>query len=129
MKITLVEASDKVLGAFDERMSKYALSTLEERGVNIQCGSAVTKITPEHMEMRVKGASGDSNSDSASTVQVPFGLLVWAGGLAPRPLTRSILAEIGELYNGDRIFSSIWYLVITLLLHEDEHLVGFMYPR
>ena len=96
MKVTLVEASDKVLGAFDERMSKYALSTLEERGVHIQCGSAVTKITPEHMEMKVKVKTGHDLEDSASLVQVPFGLLVWAGGLAPRPLTRSILADIGE---------------------------------
>ena len=105
MKVTLVEASDKVLGAFDERMSKYALSTLEERGVNIQCGSAVTKITPEHMEMKVK-VKGDADADSASTVRVPFGLLVWAGGLAPRPLTRSILADIGEMgtmFNGSSL--------------------------
>lgn len=93
--VTLVEASDKVLGSFDERMSKYALSTLEDRGVKIQCGSAVTKITPQHIEMMVK----TSPEESASMVQVPFGLLVWAGGLAPRPLTKSILAEIGKMMN------------------------------
>ena len=107
VKITLVEASDKILGAFDERMSKYALSTLTDRGVKIQCRSAVTQITPEYVEMKVRNepvVSSDGtlvpSTDSATTIQVPYGSLVWAGGIASRPITKSIAASIGRYCRG-----------------------------
>ena len=102
VKITLIEASDKILGAFDERMSKYALSTLTDKGVKIQCRSAVTQITAEHIEMKVRSEPTISpegtvipSADSVTTVQVPYGSLVWAGGIASRPITKAIAASIG----------------------------------
>ena len=102
VKITLVEASDGILGAFDERMSKYALATLKDRGVQIQCASAVTQITPEHVEMKVRAAptlSQDGKSippaEPFSQVKMPYGSLVWAGGITSRPITKAIAAEIG----------------------------------
>lgn len=120
IKISLIEAGDKILGAFDERMSKYALATLKERGVNVRCKSAVTKITSDRMELRTKdppvvplgkmtlqpnGRMGYKESDITevkksdievlSDVSVPYGSLVWAGGIACRPITKAIAAEIG----------------------------------
>lgn len=103
VKITLVEASDRILGAFDERMSKYALATLQGRGVQIQCGSAVTQITPEYVEMKVKvlptvSENGDPVIPAAtfSQMKMPYGSLVWAGGITSRPITKAIAAEIGK---------------------------------
>ena len=100
VKITLVEASDKILGAFDERMSKYALSTLTDRGVKIQCRSAVTQITAEHIEMKVRSEPTISpegtvipSADSVTTVQVPYGSLVWAGVLRHDPLPKLSLPQ------------------------------------
>jgi NADH:ubiquinone reductase (non-electrogenic) len=102
VKITLVEASDRILGAFDERMSKYAVTTLTDRGVEIQCGSAVTQITPEHVEMKVKALPTISQEGKVvpaaglfSHVKIPYGSLVWAGGITSRPITKAIAAEIG----------------------------------
>jgi NADH:ubiquinone reductase (non-electrogenic) len=104
VKITLVEASDRILGAFDERMSKYAVTTLTDRGVKIQCGSAVTQITPEHVEMKVKASSTISldgkvvpPAEPYSHVKMPYGSLVWAGGITSRPITKAIAAEIGTV--------------------------------
>lgn len=104
MKITLVEASDRILGAFDERMSKYALATLKDRGVKIQSSSAVTLITPEHVEMKVRAPPALSQDGKAipaaepfSVVKMPYGSLVWAGGITSRPITKAIAAEIGTV--------------------------------
>ena len=100
--MSLVEASDKILGAFDERMIKYAHSVLSERGVKIQCGSAVTEITSEYVEMKVKPAPHISvdgkvtpSPEPATIVRVPYGSLVWAGGITSRPITKSIATNIG----------------------------------
>jgi NADH dehydrogenase FAD-containing subunit len=104
VQITLVEASDRILGAFDERMSKYAVTTLKDRGVKIQCGSAVTQITPEHVEMKVKAMSTVAEdgklippTEPYSLVKMPYGSLVWAGGITSRPITKAIAAEIGTV--------------------------------
>ena len=121
VKISLIEAGDKILGAFDERMSKYALATLRERGVDVQCKSAVTKITEDYIELRTKnppplpigkmtlqsdGRMGYKETSSielkksdvevSSTINVPYGSLVWAGGIACRPITKAIATEIGK---------------------------------
>ena len=121
VKISLIEAGDKILGAFDERMSKYALATLRDRRVDVQCNSAVTKITEDQIELRTKnppplpigkmtlqsdGRMGykettlievkKNDIEAFRTVYVPYGSLVWAGGITCRPITKAIAAEIGE---------------------------------
>ena len=121
VKISLIEAGDKILGAFDERMSKYALATFRDRRVDVQCKSAVTKITEDHIELRTKnppplpigkmtlqsdGRMGykettlievkENDIEAFKTVSVPYGSLVWAGGITCRPITKAIAAEIGE---------------------------------
>ena len=102
IKVSLVEASDKILGAFDERMIKYAHSVLSERGVKIQTGSAVTEVTSEYVEMKVRAAPSITidgkvtpSSDPPTIVRVPYGSLVWAGGITSRPITKSIASNIG----------------------------------
>ena len=104
MKITLVEASNGVLGSFDERMRKYALATLKDRGVLVQSGSAVTQVDTDHLKLKVK-ASPDQSQDTEvispaelySQVKMPYGSLVWAGGITSRPITKAIAAEIGTV--------------------------------
>ena len=129
VKITLVEASDGILGAFDERMSKYALATLKDRGVQIQCASAVTQITPEHVEMKVRAAptlSQDGKTvppaEPFSQVTMPYGSLVWAGGITSRPITKAIAAEIGTallalLNDSSDVFNS---QSVTSAIHFDS---------
>lgn len=83
-------------------MIKYAHSVLSERGVNIQCGSAVTEITAEYIEMKVRAAPCVSidgtvsiSTEPAAIVRVPYGSLVWAGGITSRPITKAIATNIG----------------------------------
>jgi NADH:ubiquinone reductase (non-electrogenic) len=104
VKITLVEASNEILGSFDERMRKYALATLTDRGVLVQSGSAVSQVNTDHLELKVR-ASPDQSQDGKvippaepySHVKMPYGSLVWAGGITSRPITKAIAAEIGTV--------------------------------
>ena len=83
-------------------MIKYAHSVLSERGVKIQCGSAVTEITAEYVVMKVKSPPSVSidgivsiSTEPAAIVRVPYGSLVWAGGITSRPITKAIATNIG----------------------------------
>ena len=83
-------------------MIKYAHSVLSERGVQIQCSSAVTEITADYVEMKVKALPSVSSdgvvtlsTEKAEIVRVPYGSLVWAGGITSRPITKAIATNIG----------------------------------
>ena len=129
IKISLIEAGDKILPAFDERMGVYALSCLKERGVNVQVKSSVTKITSDYIELKKKGlpiipVSTESwillpngqmghksdliertekekkldNIEVSTVEHVQYGSLVWAGGIATRPITKAIATAIGIIH-------------------------------
>jgi NADH dehydrogenase FAD-containing subunit len=83
-------------------MIKYAHSALSERGVKIQCSSAVSEVTADYVEMKVKAIPSVSSdgvvtlsTEKAEIVRVPYGSLVWAGGITSRPITKAIATNIG----------------------------------
>ncbi|MEL7047815.1 MAG: FAD-dependent oxidoreductase, partial [Pseudomonadota bacterium] len=68
IKITLIEAADRIVPALPERLSKATEDALTKLGVEIQTGARVTEVN----ENGVKLQSGDF---------VPATLVVWAAGV------------------------------------------------
>jgi NADH dehydrogenase len=68
IKITLVEASPRIVPALPERLSESTAKILTDLGVDIRTGARVTEVTAEG----VKLASGDF---------IPSELVVWAAGV------------------------------------------------
>jgi NADH:ubiquinone reductase (non-electrogenic) len=95
VKITLLEATDKILGVFDSRLSAYAHTQLESRGAEVLCGAMVTKITKDYVEIKQK-EKDPANSVKTNLTQIPYGSIVWAGGIATRPITKAIAGTIGK---------------------------------
>lgn len=80
--ITLLEATDRVLGTFDRALSAAAAATLTSLGARVLCGAAVTRVTPSAVEFR-RTAGGEAGA-------VPHGgVCVWAGGVARRPVVEA----------------------------------------
>eukprot|EP01100_Stratorugosa_tubuloviscum_P004151 TRINITY_DN202_c0_g2_i2.p1 TRINITY_DN202_c0_g2~~TRINITY_DN202_c0_g2_i2.p1 ORF type:complete len:439 (+),score=183.58 TRINITY_DN202_c0_g2_i2:162-1478(+) len=77
IKVTLVEASKKVLGSFDDTLSKYAFSQLQKNNVNLETSARVKCLRPNELEL-------------ADGRILNFGLCVWSTGVAPRPFVQSI---------------------------------------
>jgi NADH dehydrogenase len=75
-RVVLVEASDRVLGTFDDQLSAQARSQLERIGVEVRLGAPVSEIT-------AAGARVGADWIAART-----GL--WAAGVAASPLARSL---------------------------------------
>ena len=88
--LTLLEATDRVLGVFDRKLSAFAQQMLSQRGANVLCNAIVTRITGDAIEFRVKMPSG---AYSQETMQ--HGLCVWAGGIARRPIVEDLSRAIG----------------------------------
>lgn len=68
IKITLIEASERILPALPERMSHAVATTLRDLNVDLRTSSRVTDVTKDG----VKLASGDF---------IPAELVVWAAGV------------------------------------------------
>ena len=76
VKVTLVE-SQKILGAFDNRLQSYAEKKFRERKNFNLVNGMVTEVTAEGV--RLKDGSF-----------LPCGLVVWSTGLAPRVFTKNL---------------------------------------
>ena len=79
-KVILVEAGDRLLSAFPERLSRHALNDLRRLGVEVKFGAPVTAIDAGRVTV------GDE-AIAAETV-------VWAAGVRSSPLGRSLGVEL-----------------------------------
>lgn len=77
VRITLLEASKKVLSSFDASLSEYTMKTFRKRGIDLRTGSLVKEVR-EHEVVLSDGTL------------VPFGLLVWSAGIAPQEFIQSL---------------------------------------
>jgi NADH dehydrogenase len=75
-RVVLVEASPRLLAAFDARLAERALWSLKELGVDVRLGCRVTDICPEGVEL-------DSGFLPARTV-------LWAAGVSGSPLAQTL---------------------------------------
>lgn len=77
IKITLLEATDKILGTFDEALREYALKLFYRKNIDVKFGSAVTEVKKNQVIL----ANGTS---------IDFGILVWSGGIAPIEMMKDL---------------------------------------
>ncbi|CAA9552386.1 MAG: NADH dehydrogenase [uncultured Thermomicrobiales bacterium] len=79
-RVILLEAADRLLLTFPEKLSKKATAALERLGVEVRFGKPVTEIKP--------------NVVCLGAEEIPAGAILWAAGVKASPLTRSLGAPI-----------------------------------
>lgn len=67
-RVVLIEANDRLLAAFPEKLSTYTRRVLERRGVEVLTGAPVIEIGPDHVRV------GDR--------RIAAGAVIWAAGVA-----------------------------------------------
>ena len=87
LKITLVEGTPKVLGTFSPHISNYAADALNGAGADVMTGQFVTGVTERTIPL--KAAKGGEKSE------LDYGVMVWAGGIEARPITKKLAETIG----------------------------------
>jgi NADH:ubiquinone reductase (H+-translocating) len=71
VKVILVDAADSLLNGFHEEAGRYALATLQSRGVDVRLGAPVKEITPTGLRL-----GGDHDGE-----EIRADLVIWAGGV------------------------------------------------
>ena len=83
LRVVLVEGSSRLLGAYSEKQSKYALKRLEALGVEIRTDTLVANVT----EQCVHFADGSKLEAAA---------IIWAAGTEANPLTRQLGVPLAD---------------------------------
>lgn len=76
-RIVLIEREQALLGGYTEHLRAYARKTLQDRGVDVRLGAAITEVGATHARL----ASGE---------ELPAHTVIWAGGLHANPLADAL---------------------------------------
>lgn len=83
-EVLLVEGAERVLTAFDQRLSTKAEHQLGRLGVRVQTNTMVTAVDADGVT--VSGPDGDR--------EIPSATVIWAAGVAASPLGRTLGVEL-----------------------------------
>ncbi|HEV8241004.1 MAG TPA: FAD-dependent oxidoreductase [Thermoanaerobaculia bacterium] len=82
-RVVLLEAAPRLLGGFDAALAEYTSAHFLRGGIEVRTSTPVARVEAD----RVVLADGS---------EVPYGMVVWAGGLAPRPFVRALGLPLDE---------------------------------
>jgi len=92
VRVTLLEAMGRVLAPFNPEVAEFAAQHLQNEGVAVRCNTAVQVVTsPTSATI----GPGPLLKGVGEKEDLKFGLLVWAAGIATRPLTSQLIQTIG----------------------------------
>jgi NADH dehydrogenase FAD-containing subunit len=93
VRIKLVEASDRVLMAFDEKLQAEALENLTNRKTTlIEQGYSKQEMAEVLLKVGVKAVT-DTVISLSNGIEMPYGLAVWAAGNSPLPLVVDLIEQ------------------------------------
>lgn len=93
LRITLVEALPNVLPMFSSQLIQYTEKTFKQNNIEVLTTTMVKEVGEK--EIKVMNANKE-------LVTIPYGLLVWATGNCPRPLTRKLMSRLKTDQNSPR---------------------------
>lgn len=106
-KVTLVEALPNVLPSFSKRLIEYTEKTFQAEKISVLTKTMVKKVTENCIIAEVTKPDG-----SKETIEMPYGLLVWATGNTVRPVIRDLMSRIQAQQNSRRGLLVNEYLVV-----------------
>ncbi|KAH3668629.1 hypothetical protein OGAPHI_002383 [Ogataea philodendri] len=89
VKVTLIEALPNVLNSFSKSLWTYAQKTFAENDIQLLVNTAVNNVTDTVITASTKQKDG-----STEKKELPYGMLVWAGGIRPTDFTTGLFKKI-----------------------------------
>ncbi|CCF56802.1 hypothetical protein KAFR_0B05060 [Kazachstania africana CBS 2517] len=91
ISITLVEAAPNILPSFNKELIQYAEELLSSKGkIQLKLNTIVKEVDSNYL----KGLIKEQNSDHME--HIPYGVLVWATGNAPRDICQSLMSKLKQ---------------------------------
>ncbi len=82
-KVIIIEGQNRVLGTFNEKLSRKAQDALEKMGIEVKLDCHVTDIQADHVMVKPDSGKGEPFRVETATV-------VWAAGVTANPLGKLI---------------------------------------
>ncbi|KAJ6000986.1 External alternative NADH-ubiquinone oxidoreductase mitochondrial [Penicillium waksmanii] len=89
LTVTLIEALPTVLPMFPKKLINFTESTFQEESIAIRKRTMVKKVSDTGIEVESKEPDGTVRRDV-----VPYGVLIWAGGNAVRPIVKDFMGQL-----------------------------------
>ncbi|KAL5716605.1 NADH:ubiquinone reductase (non-electrogenic) [Ranunculus cassubicifolius] len=105
VKITLLEGAGHILSMFDKRITAFAEEKFKRDGIDVKLGSMVVKVGDKEITTKVKIDGADVYS------AIPYGMVVWSGGIGKRPVISSFMNEIGQDTRRPAVATDEWLRV------------------
>lgn len=86
IKVSLVEALPNILNMFDKSLVQYAQDLFKQEKIDLKLKTMVKNVDAT----TITAKCGDE------TEEIPYGLLVWATGNAPRDVSKSLMSQLEE---------------------------------
>jgi len=80
MHVLLLEATDRLLATFPERLGTYAAKRLQKMGVEIHLRAMVSQITPEYVQFK-------------DGTTIPMETVIWTAGVHGKPVNADLPAR------------------------------------
>ncbi|KAI5285438.1 NADH:ubiquinone oxidoreductase, partial [Ascosphaera acerosa] len=75
---------------FSRQLIEYTESTFKEEEITIRAKTKVKAVDDKYITVQI----GEGEGDDAVIEKIPYGLLVWATGNAPRPVVTDLMEQI-----------------------------------
>ena len=80
-EIILIEATDKILNSFDEKLSNYTLRHFSTKNIKVMINSYISKVSEKYIYLR-------------NGKHLSYSLLVWTAGNSPNMLISKIIRDL-----------------------------------
>lgn len=94
LKVTLVEALPNVLNMFNKKLVDYTKQVFQDTNIDLKTNSMVKNVSDKSITAQVKSKDG-----STEMIEIPYGMLIWATGNAPREIIRNLTSKIEDQKN------------------------------
>lgn len=98
LKVILVEALPNVLNMFNKKLVDYTKQVFQDTNIDLKTNTMVKNVSDKHVTCLVK----DPKDGSTEIQEIPYGMLIWATGNAPRAITHNLTSKIDEQRNARR---------------------------
>lgn len=93
VRITLVEALPSVLPMFSKQLIEYTESTFKDAKIDILTKTMVKGVTADHVLLQMP---------DKTMKEMPYGMLVWAGGNKARKVSLDLMSKFPEVQTNRR---------------------------
>ncbi|VUZ94765.1 type II NADH:ubiquinone oxidoreductase, putative [Plasmodium vivax] len=117
ISVSIIEGGNNLLPTFTQNISDFTRKTFRRSNINVLTNYYVTEVDEHNICVQ---SSVDTNEERK---HIPYGILIWASGLAQTPLITNFLKKIPEQVN-NKILNVNGHLAVIGIRQKNIYAIG-----